>query len=184
MSKLNQRSWGAKYESDLKPMGDYTICPYESCSHRQEDGFLSCIVGYDKDFNLLIVECPVCSRRCTVHGLETTFSELARRVENEQMAKRKKLRWFEYAKAYEVMCQCIKEAFKEYEDVLRDHLKRLKAKLGHIPPVDFDSSWDLGDEQINCFSTANNLEILQTLLGISNSEAKEIRRKLEEDLTS
>ncbi|MEK7653606.1 MAG: hypothetical protein AAB358_03955 [Patescibacteria group bacterium] len=186
MSKLNQKSWGVKYElkSVLKPMGNYTFCPYEPCGHYRKTGFLSCIVGYDKDFDILIVRCPACSRHSKIHGLESTFHLLELRAGTGQFEKEAGLEWLEYPKTYEAMRQCIEEILKEYENLLRPHLEMLKSKLGRIPAVNSDSSWDLGDEQLNCFSRANNLEMLQDILEISDLEAEEIRRKVTEELTS
>ncbi|MFA6214938.1 MAG: hypothetical protein WC768_00030 [Patescibacteria group bacterium] len=182
MSKLNQKSWGVKFEYDMKSLGDYTHCAYESCGYHQKTGFISCIVGYYKDSNLLVVRCPACSRHSTVHGLEGAFHLLESNAGTRQFEKEAALRWLRYPETYEAMRQCIEEILKEYENLLRPYLERLKSKLGHIPEVNFDSSWNLGDERLDCMSTANNLEMLQGILEISDSEAEEIRRKVTKEL--
>ncbi|MFA5022422.1 MAG: hypothetical protein WC508_05070 [Patescibacteria group bacterium] len=121
-----------------------------------------------------------------MHGQKGTFQLLELNAHESIIGESGDLKWLKYPETYKAMCQCIEKVFKEYEDLLKLHLKRLQSKLnGIIPNIDFDSSWDLrGDERLSCYSTATNLGALKDILGISDLEAKRIREKVSNELYS
>ena len=182
-SKLKQKSWGVEHQPDMRKVGNYTHCPY-TCHHNAgRNGVLGWVVGYDKDLDLLIVKCPVCLHYSTVHGLEPTFKLLEGIAKKGPILKEAALLFLEYPETYDAMRQCIEKILSEYENVLRPHLEWLKSKLGHVPLMDHNSSWNLGEEDdFNCQNTTSNLEIFREILGITEQDAQDIKRKIKKSL--